>query len=178
LGCFAEGFGVSTGEKDRSGLDIFQLLKAASERKTREDRRQILESLSVHEFFEDGGISIDGKTCRGVECKLCIEACPTHALYWKSGEVGIEENLCVYCAACVLSCIVDDCIRVQRRRPSGEVEAFSNPRQAFLLLRRLRSGKRSERMKSVLQWTRDIPYPSRARILSGLVKMRKLRESH
>ena len=160
-----------------SGVDIFQLLEAASEGKKRAERRQILESLNVKEFFEEGRISIDKRTCRGVECKLCIEACPTHALYWTSGEVGIEENLCVYCTACVLSCIVDDCIRIRRKRPSGEIEEFSSPRQVFLLLQEIGSGKKIERVKSVLRWAREIPFPSRARVLSALVRLRRLRES-
>lgn len=169
---------VSTGKEDSSEMDIFQLLEEASKKKKREDRRQILESLSVKEFFEEGGISIDRQTCRGVECKLCVEACPTHALYWRSGEVEIEVNLCVYCMACVLSCIVDDCIRVWRSRPNGEVEEFSNPRQVLLLLQRIDSGKRSKRVKSVLQWTKKISYPSRPRLLSALMKLRRLGESH
>jgi len=49
-------------------------------------------------------------------------------------EVGINEDLCVFCAACVLNCIVDDCIQVKRKRVDGEVEEFSNPREALMLL--------------------------------------------
>jgi Fe-S-cluster-containing hydrogenase component 2 len=147
-----------TGE-DHTGVDIFQLLEAASEAKQRKNRQLILESLDVKEFFEDGEISIDMKTCRGVECKLCIDACPTHALYWKSGEVGVEETLCVYCTACVLSCIVDDCIRIQRKRPSGEVEAFSFPKHVFILLQANSSQKRIDRTKSVPRWMQAISLP-------------------
>jgi ferredoxin len=146
-------------EEDHSGVDIFQLLEAASEAKLRKNRQLILESLNVKDFFEDGEISIDKKTCRGVECKLCIDVCPTHALYWTSGEVGVEEDLCVYCAACVLSCIVDDCIRVQRKRPSGELEAFSFPKQVFILLQANNSQKRIERTKSVPRWMPETSLP-------------------
>jgi Na+-translocating ferredoxin:NAD+ oxidoreductase RNF subunit RnfB len=47
--------------------------------------------------------------------KLCIKACPTNALFWKAGMVGIIEELCIYCGACVLNCIVDDCIKIVRK---------------------------------------------------------------
>jgi len=168
---------MSKEKEATSGVDIFQLLEAASEEKRRKERRQILESLGVKEFFEEGSISIDMKTCRGVECRLCIEACPTHALYWRSGTLEVGENLCVYCTACVLSCIVDDCIRVRRKRPTGEVEEFSNPRQVFLLLQRIGSGMKTERVRSVLEWAREIPFPPRSRVLSSLVRLRRLRGS-
>jgi len=145
--------------EDHSGVDIFQLLEAASEAKQRKNRQLILESLDVKEFFEDGEISIDKKTCRGVECKLCIDVCPTHALYWRSGELWVEEDLCVYCTACVLSCIVDDCIRVRRKRPSGEVEAFSSPRPILILLQAKSSQKKIDRVKSVPGWVQATSLP-------------------
>jgi hypothetical protein len=47
---------------------------------------------------------------------------------------------------------VDDCIRVQRTRPSGEVEAFSSPRQVFMLLQATNSKKKINRTKSVPGW--------------------------
>jgi Fe-S-cluster-containing hydrogenase component 2 len=147
-----------TGE-DYSGVDIFQLLEAASEAKQRKNRQLILESLDVKEFFEDGEISIDKKTCRGVECKLCIDVCPTYALYWRSGEMGVEEDLCVYCTACVLSCIVDDCIRVQRKRPSGEVETFASPKPILILLQAKSSQKKIDRVNSVPGWMQETSLP-------------------
>jgi ferredoxin len=153
-------------------VDIFKLLKTASEGKKKKEREQILESLNVKEFFEEGNISINKRTCRGVECKLCIEACPTHALYWTAGEVQIEENLCVYCTACVLSCIVDDCIRIRRKRPSGEIEEFSTPRQVLILLMKIDSQKKIERINSILRWNREIHFPSRAHLLSSIAKLR------
>jgi len=129
-------------------VDIHQLLLEASKRRERETRAQLLQLMGVKEFFEGGSIQIDMKTCKGVECNLCIEACPTKALYWKAGEIGIQRELCVYCAACVWSCIVDDCIRVERRRPNGKTERFSSPREVFRLLDSINSQKRVERMES------------------------------
>lgn len=164
-------------EEDHSGVDIFQLLEAASDDKQRKNRQRILESLDVKEFFEEGGIHIDKKTCRGVECKLCIDVCPTHALYWKSGEVGVEETLCVFCTACVLSCIVDDCIRIQRTRPSGEVEVFSSPKQIFILLQTNSSQKKIDRLKSVSRWMQATSLPLWARLLSTLEVFQRLHSS-
>lgn len=122
-------------------IDIYQLLLEASEKRRREKREQLLQSIGVKKIFEDGSIQIDTSICDGVECKLCIEACPTNALYWGSGKVNVVEELCVFCTACVLSCIVDGCIKVKRKRPNGEVEEFSTPEQALRLLRRINSQK-------------------------------------
>ena len=132
-----------------SGKDIFTLLSEASKKKRKRDRAQILQSMGVKEYFEEGSISIDKKTCKGVECKLCIEACPTNALYWKSGEVGIDEELCVYCAACVANCIVDDCIQVTRKRLNGKIEKFSSSMGAFILLNKINSEKRINTIKQL-----------------------------
>ena len=136
---------------DNSGANIYELLLEASEKKKKEKkekRAELLKSMEVKEYFEEGNIKIDMKTCRGRECNLCVEACPTNALYWKTGEIGIVEDLCVYCAACVFNCVVDNCIEVIRKRPNGKIERFSTPRDVLTLLRNINSGKRSERLKS------------------------------
>jgi len=136
---------------DNSGANIYELLLEASEKKKkekREKRAELLKSMGVEEYFEEGCIKIDMKTCKGRECNLCVEACPTSALYWKTGEIGIVEDLCVYCAACVFNCVVDNCIEVVRKRPNGTVEKFSTPRDVLALLRNIDSGKRSERLRS------------------------------
>ena len=136
---------------DNSGANIYELLLEASEKKKkekREKRAELLKSMGVEEYFEEGSIKIDMKTCKGIECNLCVEACPTNALYWKAGEIGIVEDLCVYCAACVFNCVVDNCIEVVRKRPNGTVEKFSTPRDVLALLRNIDSGKRSERLRS------------------------------
>ena len=120
-----------------SELDIYQLLFEELENSKKEKRAKLLKPLGVKEYFEEGGVDIDQKTCKGVECKLCIDACPTHALYWKAGEVGIVEDLCIYCAACVWSCCVDDYIRVWRKRRDGRVEEFSNPKNVLTLMQKI-----------------------------------------
>lgn len=137
--------------KKRKGSDgdIFQLLLKTTKKRRKNERAQLLESLKVKEFFEEGSISIDARTCRGLECELCIKACPTKALYWRDGKVGIIGELCVYCGACVLCCIVDDCIKVNRRRKDGKVERFSKPSEVILLLNSIDTRRRHKRVESL-----------------------------
>jgi ferredoxin len=137
---------------ENSGANIYDLLLQASEKKEKEKkerRAELLKSMGVEEYFEEGSIEIDMKTCKGLECNLCVEACPTNALYWKAGEIGIVKDLCVYCAACVFNCIVDNCIRVRRKRPNSKVEEFSTPRDVLSLLHKINSKKRCDRLKSI-----------------------------
>lgn len=128
---------------------IFELLLETSKRRKESRRKQLLETLNVKEFFEEGSIGINHRTCQGLECELCIKACPTNALYWRDGTVGIVEELCVYCGACVLSCIVDDCIIVSRKRSDGKVERFSKPCEVSLLYNNISSQKRRGRAESI-----------------------------
>jgi ferredoxin len=130
-----------------STTDIYQLLQKTSKEKKKKERAQLLQSIGVKEFFESGTIQIDMKICRGTECELCIKACPTNALYWKTGEIGIVKELCVYCSACVLNCIVDNCIQVSRTRVDGEIEKFSNPEQILRLLQDINTRKRSKTVR-------------------------------
>ncbi|MEM2440398.1 MAG: hypothetical protein QW493_04195 [Candidatus Bathyarchaeia archaeon] len=136
--------------------DIFSLLAETSEKEKRKRREELLAPLGVKEFFVDGRITIDKRTCKGVECKLCIKVCPTNALYWKgSGEVGIVNELCIYCGACVLNCMVDDCIRIERRREDGTLEKFSTPRAFTILEHSINTKKRFERVKAVFPSATD-----------------------
>jgi Fe-S-cluster-containing hydrogenase component 2 len=136
-------------EKNAKDIDIFQLLETASKQKQRQERQAILSDLEVQDLFCDGSIMINRQTCLGVECKLCIDVCPTHALFWAKGDVGIENQLCIYCMACVFSCIVEDCITITRKRATGEEETFSNIKRACVLLHEIALSKRIERIQSV-----------------------------
>jgi Fe-S-cluster-containing dehydrogenase component len=130
--------------------DIFSLLIENSDKEKRKRREELLSPLGVKEFFVDGSITIDKRTCKGVECKLCIKACPTNALFWRAtGEVGITEELCIYCGACVLNCIVDNCIKVVRKRENGETESFSTPRAFTMLENAINTKKRHERVMAI-----------------------------
>lgn len=130
--------------------DIFELLLETSEKQKRTKRDELLKSIGVKEFFEDGSIRIDMKTCKGVECQLCIKACPTKALYWKLGEVGITEDLCIHCTSCILNCMVDNCIEVERKRQNGENERFSKPSDVIRLSEGLNARKRRDVTKMIL----------------------------
>jgi Na+-translocating ferredoxin:NAD+ oxidoreductase RNF subunit RnfB len=136
-------------KKGSSDVDIFSLLSDTTERAKKKRREELLTSLGVKDFFAEGNISIDKRTCWGVECKLCIKACPTNALYWKAGEVGIVEDLCVYCGACVLCCMVDDCIKIERKREDGKVERFSKPKEVVKLGDKINTKKRLERVSDL-----------------------------
>jgi len=141
---------MSKKRDETASMDIYGLLLEASKKQKRARREQLLKSIGVQEFFEEGSIRIDMKTCKGVECKLCIKACPTNALYWKVGEIGITEELCIYCTSCVLNCMVDDCIEVTRRRQNGENERFSKPSDVFSFWERLNTRKRMDAIKMIL----------------------------
>jgi Fe-S-cluster-containing hydrogenase component 2 len=138
-----------------SSFDILELLTETTKKKKKKQREELLAPLGVKEFFTEGSISINKRTCQGVECKLCIKACPTSALFWRAGEVGMTEELCIYCGACVLACIVDDCIRVSRRRTTGEVEYYSKPKEVTKLQHNISSKKRHKRIQDAFAKDRD-----------------------
>jgi ferredoxin len=137
-------------EKTASSTDILNLLSEDSPEQAKKKRRQeFLEPTGVKELFKEGSININKFTCVGVQCKLCLKACPTNALYWANGKVGIMEDLCVYCGACVLSCMVDDCIKIKRKREDGEVERFSKPKDVITLSEKINAKKRLGRVTAV-----------------------------
>ncbi len=141
-------------KSEEQSVNIFDLLsEEASEEeeaeKPKSRRAELLEPMGVKDLFEEGSISIDMRTCRGIECNLCVKACPTNALYWKAGEIGIIEDLCIYCTACVANCCVDNCITVTRKRPDGTTESFSTPKEVLTLLCNINSKKRKDRVESL-----------------------------
>jgi ferredoxin len=140
-------------KNDESSVNIYDLLSEASEKKEEKKSRrsELLESIGVKDCFEEGSIEIDMRKCRGIECNLCVKACPTNALYWKAGEIGIEEDLCIHCNACVLSCCEDDCIRVTRKRPDGKTESFSSPKDVLKLNRSIISRKKRKAVRSIFE---------------------------
>ncbi len=142
--------------KPASTVDIFGLLSDDTDEKAKRKRRQeLLEPTGVKDLFKDGSITINKFTCVGGQCKLCVKACPTNALYWSSGQVGITEDLCVYCGACVLNCMVDNCIKIERKREDGKTERFGKPRDVIMLEEKINEQKRLERVKAVLPTVED-----------------------
>jgi len=133
-------------ENNSSSIDIFGMLSENNEENIKSQRKELLSSSGVKDLFKEGDISINKRTCWGLECKLCIKACPTSALYWQTGEVKIIKDLCVYCGACVLCCMVDDCIQIKRKRDDGTTEKFSKPKDVIKLDDKINSQKRVERI--------------------------------
>jgi len=131
-------------------MDIFEALLESSKKQKRAKREELLKSVGVKEFFEEGNIRIDMKTCKGIECQFCIKVCPTKALYWKAGDIAVVDELCVYCTSCVLNCMVDGCIKVKRKRKDGVVEQFSTPAEVFALGENVNTGKRIETTRKIL----------------------------
>lgn len=127
----------------------------AKEKEKKKLREEILTLLGMKEFFAEGSITIDKRICHGIECRLCIKACPTNAIFWKSGEIGLAEELCIYVGACVLSCIVDDCIKVTRERQTGEIETFSKPKDFIAEQVNINTRKRLRKIRGVFLEAKD-----------------------
>lgn len=133
-----------------SSFDIFGLLSEDTEETAKKKRREkMLTPTGVKELFKDGSVNINKYTCVGVQCKKCIKVCPTNALYWGSGEVGIIEDLCVYCGSCVLNCMVDDCIKLERKREDGTMEKFSKAQDILKFQERATGRKHKERVENI-----------------------------
>ena len=139
-------------QKSASNFDIFSLLSEEesgdSEAEKKKRRKELIEPTGVKELFKEGKINVNQFTCVGGQCKLCIKACPTNALYWSTSGIGVTEDLCVYCGACVLNCMVDDCIKIERKTEDGKTERFSKPRDVIMLQERKNSQKRLERVQT------------------------------
>lgn len=134
-------------------ISIFDLMNEESEALSEEEerrkrRKELIEPTGVKELFKEGKISINKFTCVGGQCKLCIKACPTNALYWGTGEVGIIDDLCVYCGACVANCMVDNCIKVERTTDNTKIEKFSKIDDIIKLDERNNTKKRFERVRT------------------------------
>jgi NAD-dependent dihydropyrimidine dehydrogenase PreA subunit len=153
-------------QKNSSTVDIFDMLsdsKAKAPQKNTEkpaepaktQRQELLETTKVKDLFPEGSITINKYTCVGVQCKLCIKACPTNALYWTNSGIGVTEDLCVHCEACVLSCMVDDCIKVTRKRENGKEEHFSKTKDIITLENQANTKKRCQRISDVLPSAED-----------------------
>jgi NAD-dependent dihydropyrimidine dehydrogenase PreA subunit len=152
-------------EKKPSNVDIFDLLSGSGDTASKKieeknasaktQREELLATTKVKDLYPEGTITINKYTCVGVQCKLCIKACPTNALYWTNSGIGVTEDLCVHCEACVLSCMVDDCIKITRRREEGKTERFSKTRDVVVLANELNARKRLQRICDVFTSSED-----------------------
>lgn len=154
-----------TADKNSSNYDIFDLLSDSEEKSEKDkiaeksaqkkQREELLAQTRVKDIFPEGTISINKNTCVGVQCKLCVKVCPTNALYWQSSGVGIIDDLCVHCGACVLVCMVDDCIKITRKREDGTEEQFSKPSDVLALTGEVNAKKRFGRVREVFPTTTE-----------------------
>jgi Na+-translocating ferredoxin:NAD+ oxidoreductase RNF subunit RnfB len=146
-------------QKNASAIDIFNMLSDTSQQKpdkpAKTQRQELLEATKCKDKdrYPEGTITINKYTCVGVHCKLCIKACPTNALYWTNSGIGVTEDLCLHCEACVLCCMVDDCIKVTRKREDGRTERFSKPKDVAALNSRINAEKRRQRIRDVFPTT-------------------------
>jgi ferredoxin len=137
-------------EKKSSFFDLLEdVPDEPEEQKPENERTKLLDSMGVEDRFKDGTISINMRTCRGIECNQCVKACPTNALYWKGGDIGIIDDLCIHCTACVANCMVDDCIKVTRKRADGKDEKFSSAKDVCMLLKKINSKKGVDRVTAL-----------------------------
>jgi ferredoxin len=141
-------------QNNSSSVDIFGMLsenteKPAEKPNAKTIREELLADSKCKDLFPEGSITINKYTCVGIQCKLCIKACPTNALYWTNSGIQVTEDLCVHCEACVLCCMVDECIKVTRKREDGKTETFSKPKDVTALNNQINSEKRFKRVKDV-----------------------------
>ncbi len=138
-------------ERKPSAVDIFDLLSSSVEQTPDKSvsgtqRQELLSATKVKDLYPEGSIAINKYTCVGVQCKACIKVCPTNALYWTTNGIALTEDLCVHCQACVLVCMVDNCIKVTRKRDDGKTEQFSNSLDVIKLNNQINAQKRAQRI--------------------------------
>ncbi len=92
--------------------------------------QRILEELNAPQLFKDIVLSIDDPICvRSQGCKLCVDKCPTKALYM-GNKVELISGLCNGCGGCVRVCMVPGCMTLTRTRiDTNRIEKFSTPNQ-------------------------------------------------
>lgn len=92
------------------------------------ETKKMLEELNAPQLFDEIQLSIDDPVCvRSQGCRLCVDKCPTKALYM-GNKVELIQDLCIGCGGCVRVCMVPGCITLIRRRKStGRLENSSTP---------------------------------------------------
>ena len=98
----------------------------------------------VPDLFHNISLTIDHPICRLGECRLCLDKCPTNALYQKE-RVELIPELCNGCGGCVLVCMVPGCIQLTRtRNETGKQEVLSTPKEVEKSLRALNKRKKQK----------------------------------
>lgn len=71
-----------------------------------DDMAKALKDMDIHpriQIEEENGISF-AVACRHCEEPYCVKGCITGALTQENGVIQIDENKCVRCYTCILSC--------------------------------------------------------------------------
>ena len=114
--------------------------------------QKIIDDLGIkREDFDFIELKIDHATCRLGECRLCIEHCPTNALY-QSEKVELVPDLCIACGGCVLLCMVPKCMELTRvRKATGQKETMRTTNEVKKLLGALNTRKRQKILRDAYQ---------------------------
>jgi NAD-dependent dihydropyrimidine dehydrogenase PreA subunit len=59
---------------------------------------------------------IDYDSCKGIECGICIDACPMDIFIKKNDTIDINpknEDECTFCEMCIERCPVN-CIKIEK----------------------------------------------------------------
>ncbi|MFX0094695.1 MAG: hypothetical protein ACFFBD_23365 [Candidatus Hodarchaeota archaeon] len=107
--------------------------------------QKIIDDLGIkREDFEFVELKIDHSICRLGECRLCLEHCPTNALY-QSDKVELIPDLCIACAGCILLCMVPKCMKLTRiRKVTGQKEVLQTTTEVKNLINAQNSKKRQK----------------------------------
>ena len=84
--------GTSGHTESRRVMDEESESQVDEEVEKRQRRKELLEPTGVKELFKDGKIDINKLTCVGGQCRLCIKACPTNALYGERGKSVLSRT--------------------------------------------------------------------------------------
>ena len=101
------------------------------------------------DLFQNISLTIDHPICILGQCRLCLDKCPTNALYQKE-RVELIPELCIGCGACVLVCMVPGCIKlVRERKDNHKKETLSVPKDVEKSLNAVNKRKKRNVEKEV-----------------------------
>ena len=116
-----------------------------------EEVEEILRSVGAREDFFEVSLSIDHSICRLGECKLCLDHCPTQALF-QAKQVEIIPQLCTGCGSCILLCMVPGCMKLKRKRKDdGKEEILSTPEDVLLSVNADNHKKRNNLLNRIIE---------------------------
>jgi len=61
-----------------------------------------------------GGILPAWQSESCIHCDLCVNSCPTGAIYKENNEYRLDESKCIYCSICTSNCPVDSWVAAKK----------------------------------------------------------------